>query len=91
MTGRVLIFLSAAALAAPATAQITFDNSAPAAPSQTIQQGSDKLICEKEDTIGTRLGARKVCLTALQWQQKKQEQREDFEKVQRIVNQEPSR
>ena len=90
MIGRVFTLFAAAAFAGPATAQITFDNSAPAAPSQATQKASDKLICEKEDTIGTRLGARKVCLTALQWQQKKQEQREDFEKVQRIVNQEPS-
>jgi hypothetical protein len=27
----------------------------------------DKVVCEKQETIGTRLGAKKVCMTVAQW------------------------
>jgi hypothetical protein len=27
----------------------------------------DKVVCEKEETMGTRLGAKKVCMTVAQW------------------------
>ena len=40
------------------------------------------MICEKEEVIGTRLGAKKVCKTWLEWQQQRQEHRDSLEKVQ---------
>ena len=43
------------------------------------------MICEREDTTGTRLGARKVCLTAAQWQEKRREHREELERAQKNV------
>jgi len=27
----------------------------------------DKVVCEKQETMGTRLGAKKVCMTVAQW------------------------
>lgn len=49
-----------------------------------------RIVCEKQETIGTRLGARKVCLTVLQWEEKRREQRDATERVQKVVNQSPS-
>ena len=50
----------------------------------------DKVICERVEKTGTRLGARRICMTADQWAAQRREQREDLERVQRIVNQKPS-
>jgi len=50
----------------------------------------NKLICERVEKTGTRLGARRVCMTADQWAAQRSVQREDLERVQRIVNQAPS-
>ena len=50
----------------------------------------NKLICERVEQIGTRLGARRVCMTAAQWAEERREQREAMERVQRITNQAPS-
>lgn len=36
----------------------------------------NRMICEVEDTTGTRLGARKVCKTAMEWWQLRTEHRE---------------
>ena len=76
------VFAVASLLAVPATAQsISFDDSAPGAQVKANPKG-DKLICEKEDTLGSRLGARKVCLTETQWQEQRREHRETLEKFQ---------
>jgi len=53
-------------------------------------QDPNKLICERVEKTGTRLGARRVCMTAAQWDAQRSEQREDLERVQRIQNQSPS-
>ena len=83
MAGRALLLIVAAAVATPAASQsISFDNSPPLAPNKANAKG-DKLICEKEETLGTRLGAQKVCLTETQWQERRREQRETLEKFQR--------
>ena len=50
----------------------------------------NKPICERVETTGTRLGGKRVCMTAAQWAEQRREQREDLERVQRIVNQSPS-
>jgi hypothetical protein len=36
----------------------------------------DRMVCEVEQTTGTRLGARTVCKTALEWQQLREEHRQ---------------
>jgi hypothetical protein len=91
MARAAYLLIIASLVASPAAAQITFEDQAPAAPAANAPaKGLDRIVCEREETIGTRLGARKVCLTVLQWQQKRIEQRQDFERVQRVVNQEPA-
>jgi len=50
----------------------------------------NRKICEKVEKIGSRLSVVRVCMTAQQWEEQKRSQREDFERVQRVVNQAPS-
>lgn len=49
----------------------------------TTRNESDKLICKKEDTIGSRLGAKKVCLTAQEWADLAAANREHTEDIQK--------
>jgi hypothetical protein len=51
----------------------------------------DRMVCESEEKTGTRLGARRVCLTVAQWSDRRREHREHTEKVQKVVNLEPVR
>jgi hypothetical protein len=44
----------------------------------------NKIVCEVDETTGTRLGATKVCKTVLEWQQMRTEHRETVEQVQRM-------
>lgn len=71
----------AAFLAAQASAQVTTINS-----SNPLPKGRDpnQLVCERVETTGTRLGARTVCLTVLQWEEKRTEHRQTLERVQRM-------
>lgn len=77
----------AAILAAPAFAQSA---SSPAIVVETDKSELDRMVCERQEQIGTRLGARKVCKTVREWLEQRRIQREDVERVQRAVNQEPS-
>lgn len=43
---------------------------------------ANKIVCEKEETIGTRLGAKKVCLTVAEWQARAKDDRDQTERVQ---------
>jgi len=75
-----LIFAAALSSSA-ATAQVTSIQTAnPASKGQDL----DKIVCEVAQTTGTRLGARKVCKTVLEWQQMRESQRHDLEEVQRM-------
>ena len=75
------------ALTLPAAAQV----SSVASANPAKKKGDpDRIVCEREDTTGTRLGAREVCLTVAQWEDKRREHRESTEKVQRNSNQSPS-
>lgn len=77
---RFVLALSLLVIAGPAFSQATStsSNSNPAPKSHD----PNKLICEVEQTTGSRLGARKVCKTALEWEQLRAEQRATLEKVQ---------
>jgi len=77
--GKLILAFSLLATSAPAFAQVTSINS-----SMPPGKGQDpnKIVCEVEETTGTRLGARKICKTVLEWQQMRREQRETVEKFQ---------
>jgi hypothetical protein len=69
----------ALAAASPVYAQVTsIESSNPARKSND----PNRIVCDVEQTTGTRLGARKVCKTAAEWAQLKQETRQNVEKVQ---------
>lgn len=81
--------LSVVALSAPlGAAQISFDApAAPAtqanAPTSTLKGDPNRMVCERQDEIGSRLGGKKVCKTALEWDIERRQNRDTIESVQR--------
>lgn len=83
---RTAIFLALATIVAtPAAAQITFEDTAQptqAAPGSKLKD-PNKMICERQETMGSRLGGKKVCKTAAEWQEERAQQRRTVEDTQR--------
>jgi hypothetical protein len=82
-----LAYLTAAILVIPAPgfAQIVFQDSPPAvAPTKAAVPQSDlnKIECRTEETIGSRLQSRRVCLTKQQWFQEEQENKRKVQEIQ---------
>lgn len=83
-----LAYVMAAALLlpAPAFSQIVFEESPvpAAAPAESAVPKSDvdKLECRRQETIGSRLQTRKVCLTKEQWFQVEQQYKEKVQQLQ---------
>lgn len=76
----------AAVLALGATSAVAQVSSIETArPAGKAPQDPNKLICERVEKTGTRLGGRRVCLTAAQWAEQRREQREDLERAQKNV------
>lgn len=70
-------FLASALMlvASPAIAQKTDKD--------TTRNPNDRVICQKEENIGSRLAAKKICLTAKEWRERATLNREETERVQR--------
>ncbi len=50
---------------------------------QSVVRGDpDKIVCQKEEKIGSRLGAKKVCLTVREWTARHSEDRDSTERIQ---------
>ena len=64
--------------AAPAQVVTSYGTNNPA----PIKGDANKIVCQKEETIGTRLGGKKVCLTVAEWQARQQADRDQTERVQ---------
>jgi hypothetical protein len=47
-----------------------------------IKGDPERIVCKKEETIGTRLGSKKVCLTVADWNALARENRERTEQIQ---------
>ena len=71
----IALLLSAAAPAQVITSYKTANPSLP-------RGDPNRIVCEKEETIGTRLGAKKVCLTVAEWEARKSADRDQTERVQ---------
>lgn len=65
----------ALALPLPLLAQST-DPDPEASPSP-VQEGREKVICKQEKTTGSRVAAKKTCLTEKQWRDKALQAQED--------------
>jgi hypothetical protein len=82
MLRRLSLAAAALIISVPAAAQIVFENAPQAPAAKATNAKSDKVICEHQETIGTRLGGSKVCMTWNDWQELKFRHREQFEKIQ---------
>jgi hypothetical protein len=43
---------------------------------------ADRVICQRVEEIGSRLGGKRVCMTQQQWDEQRRHTREDFEEAQ---------
>jgi hypothetical protein len=66
------------ATAAPAQVITSYTTNNPTA----TKGDADKIVCKKEEKIGTRLSAKKVCLTVAEWQAREGIAREHTERIQ---------
>ena len=86
---KLLILVAASlVLAMPAAAQ-----SSPQAQPIPLPAGHsdvNKIVCERQEEIGSRLKGKKVCMTVEQWQAFKATHREETEEMQRNANTRPS-
>ena len=73
----------------PGTSRI-FMTIALAAPAASKDADPNRIICEKQEEIGTRLGGRKVCKTAAQWAAQRQQEQLDVQKEQQMITGTPS-
>jgi hypothetical protein len=78
---KALYLLAAVVAATPLAAQTPPQ----AQPVETNAKKSDanKLVCKTEETIGSRLGAKKVCLTVQEWKEQADYYRDQTESWQR--------
>jgi hypothetical protein len=42
----------------------------------------NRIICEKQEVLGSRLATRRVCMTAAEWETRKQEDRQNIDRQQ---------
>ena len=73
------IAVAAVALSAAAASQVTsYSTNNPAA----LKGDADKIVCVKEEKIGTRLGGKKVGLTVLEWTERARLHQERTQQIQ---------
>lgn len=77
MSALVVIAPPAVAQTSPAQAEQARDVSS-ADPSDV-----NRIVCKKEETVGSRLAAKKVCLTVKEWQERTAQDRDETDRVQR--------
>ena len=75
----VLAVVAALVTDAPPTQVTPYETTTPA----EAKAGPDKIICKKQEKLGTRLGEKKVCLTAGKWREVSEADRETIERIKR--------
>ena len=80
MTKLLIAVAAAMVIATPAIAQ----SDVRAIPVPIPPAGTDvnKIVCERQDELGSRLKGKKVCMTVEQWTQYRAENREKTERIQ---------
>jgi hypothetical protein len=43
----------------------------------------NRIVCEKQEVLGSRVATKKICMTAVQWEDRRREDREAVEKGQK--------
>ena len=77
-----LVFVAFALIAAPVSAEGQ-QTPATAKPAAAPQNPDDRVICERVEETGTRLGSKRICMTARQWAEQRRIDRETIEAGQR--------
>jgi hypothetical protein len=85
-----MVFLAAllTAAAVPAAAQVATTGSG--SPSPAKKADPAKKICERVEETGTRLGSRRVCMTAAEWQARRASDRTEVERAQQNPGYKPA-
>lgn len=78
MMRKTMILALAALGATAAAAQTPGQSAVPVKPAKD----PNKMICEREEETGSRLAARKVCLTREQWEMRRRDHRNELERAQ---------
>ncbi len=78
MPKSLVAFALLVSAAAPAQVITSYQSNKPS----SIKGDPDKIVCQKEETIGTRLGAKKVCMTVSEWNARQKDERERTERIQ---------
>jgi hypothetical protein len=73
--------VAAASLATPTLSQTAAQ--APAPPAVDKSKDPNRIICIREEVLGSRLGGYKACKTAAEWKEQQQQHREQAEDWQR--------
>ena len=74
----MMSFLFLAAAIATQAVEVSQPNPAPAA-----KAGSQKKICEVQEITGSRLGAKRICMTADEWEVFRRNNRTELERAQK--------
>ena len=92
MLKHAFLIAAAVSLSAPVAAQTALPPAAEPAPIvvQNTKSEVNRIVCKKQEEIGSRLGAKKVCLTVKQWQDQADASREDIERIQQNTGTRPS-
>jgi hypothetical protein len=84
MLKSIVIIVAGLVMAAPAAAQTApADPATSSAPAAQKLKDPNRIICEREEEIGSRLGGKKTCKTAQEWQEWRQQNRDQVETWQR--------
>ena len=80
----LLLVIASSAGAAVQTPAPPAPAAAPPTPAKPSANKSDldKIVCEKQETTGTRLGAKKVCLTVAQWIEFRRDEQDQLQHLQ---------
>jgi predicted secreted protein len=74
--------MAALLVAVPAAAQTAAAPSPAPATATGSARDLNKIICEKQEVIGSRLATRRVCMTRAEWADRKLQDRQEIERVQ---------
>ena len=66
-----------------ATAGLAQTQQQPTKTLRTHEKDPNRIVCQKEDSIGSRLAAKKICLTQKEWDLRQAADRDEAERVQR--------